>query len=138
MATAASENFTVILADRNRHVRELLSREFVRAGFTVKSFGFGREAAAVAGREGDVLVVDGDLPDMDAASVVRAVRESRPGMPVAVHAHEKEEAGDCLGDALVFFVPKADDPSALVEQVSKVMDSVRTSPSRGADPRQGR
>jgi len=138
MATSASDSLTVILADRNRHVRELLAREFAKSGFTVKHFGFGRDAAGFAGREGDVLVVDGDLPDMDAASVVRAVRRSRPGLPIAVHAHDKEEAGDCLGDALVFFVPKVDDPAALVEKVKQVLESVRTSPSRGADPEQGR
>lgn len=86
----------------------------------------------MAGREGDVLVVDGDLPDMDAASVVRKVRQTRPRLPVAVHAHDREEAGDSLADALVFFVPKADDPALLVGRVKEALGTVSGSQG-GAD-----
>lgn len=132
MASAAPASPTVILTDRNRHVRELLAREFAKAGFEVRCFGLGREAACVAEREGDVLVVDGDLPDMDAASVVRKVRLSRPRIPVAVHGHDREEAGESLADALVFFVPKADDPALLVGRVLEVLGAASGSQG-GAD-----
>ena len=125
MATAPA-SFTVILADRNRSVRELLSREFVREGFSVKSCGLGREAANLAASGGDLLVVDVDLPDMDALSVIRQARRARPRLPVAVHAHGVDEAEPCLSETMVFFVPKRDDPAMLVQAVRGVLEKSRT------------
>ncbi len=126
MAHARHTRFTVILAERNRHVRDLLAREFTQAGFSVKSCGFGREAVSLAREGGDVLVVDGELPDMDPAGIVRQVRCVRPGLPVAVHAHEPEEAGKCLSEALVFFVEKSGDPEGLIGKVREVLGATRT------------
>jgi len=121
MGTAASQLRTVILADRNRHIRELLAREFARAGFAVKGCGLGREAALLAASEGEILVVDGELPDMDARRVIREVRRSRPGLPVAVYAHGEDEARPCLDEPMVFYVPKGDDPARLVSAVLDVL-----------------
>jgi len=123
MATAASIPFTVILADRNRHIRELLAREFSREGFVVKGCALGREAVSLAAEEGDMLVMDGELPDMDPLSVIRQVRQRRPGLPVAVLAHSKEEAGECLREPRVLFVPKGGDPTLVVDAVRGGIDT---------------
>ncbi|GFK93801.1 Nitrogen assimilation regulatory protein [Fundidesulfovibrio magnetotacticus] len=129
MATAASNPPTVILADRNRHIRELLAREFAREGYAVKGCGLGREAALLAAAEGDILVVDGELPDMDAGRVVSEVRRVRPGLPVAVYAHEEDEARPCLGQPMVFYVPKRDDPAGLVKAVLEALRARPTGPA---------
>jgi DNA-binding response OmpR family regulator len=138
MATA-SANFTVILSDRNRHIRELLAREFSREGFAVKDCGTGREAARLAGSGADVLVADADLPDMDALSVLRLVRRELPGLPALVHAHDAQEAGASLEEPLVFFVARADDPTVLVRAVRKVLEGETTAAAqtRGPEERQG-
>ncbi len=122
MATASAHHFTVILADRNRHIRELLARELARQGYAVRGCGLGREAAELAAEEGDMLVVDQDLPDMDALSVIRIVRRNRPGLPVAVHAHSAEEASACLTEPRVRFVPRTEDPAPLVRAVREVLE----------------
>ena len=123
MATAASTTFTVILADRNRHIRELLAREFNREGFAVKGCALGREAVDLAATEGDMLVMDGELPDMDTLEVIRWVRRTRPDMPVAVLAHSEDEAGDCLSEPRVLFVPKGGDPALVVDAVRGWIES---------------
>jgi DNA-binding response OmpR family regulator len=123
MATAAKASFTVILSDRNRHIRELLAREFAREGMAVKGCGLGREALELAASQGDLLVVDAELPDMDAPSLIRSVRRSRPGLPVAVHAHDADEAAGCLDEAGVFFVKRDDDPSGLVRAVRGALEN---------------
>lgn len=123
MATAATASFTVILSDRNRHIRELLVREFAREGIAVKECGLGREALGLVASQGDLLVVDAELPDMDAPSLIRSVRRVRPGLPVAVHAHDADEAAGCLGEAGVFFVKRGDDPSGLVRAVRGALES---------------
>lgn len=132
MTIVASCSFTIILADRNRHIRELLAREFNREGFVVKGCGLGREAADLAAMEGDMLVMDGELPDMDALSVIRWARRSRPGLPVAVLAHSRDEAGDCLEEPRVLYVPKGDDPALLVRAVRGELESGRE--GEGARP----
>ena len=140
MATAATASFTVILANRNRHVRELLAREFSREGFCVKSCGLGREAASLAASGGDLLVVDSELPDMDPLSVIRQARRTRPVLPVAVHAHGAEEATVCLREPLVFFVPKNEDPAVLVDAVRGMLKKQATAGSpegRSPEKRQG-
>lgn len=121
MATAASQNFTVILADRNRHIRELLSRELGREGFEVKGCGLGRVAASLAAVRADLLVVDTDLPDLDALSVIQLVRSTRPRLPVAVYAYEEEDAAPCLTEPEVLFVPRGDDPAQLVRAVRSML-----------------
>lgn len=108
---------TVVLADRNRHIRTLLARELEGQGFAVASCGLGRDAVALARKQGDILVLDGDLSDMDAATVIRQVRQVRPDLPVVVHAHSAEEAAQCLQERFVLFVPKEQDPARLVRVV---------------------
>jgi len=122
MATRASTSFTVVLADRNRHIRELLAREFTREGFTVKDCGLGRDAALLAATGADALVVDADLPDMDVLSVLRLARRERPNLPVIVHAHDTGEAGTSLEEPHVYFAAKADDPLLLVQTVRGVLN----------------
>ena len=111
----------VILADRNRHIRELLTRELGREGFEVKGCGLGREAASLAAIRADLLVVDTELPDMDAASVIRLARTARPRLPVAVYAYEEDDAAPCLKEPEVLFVPKGDDPAQLVRAVRSML-----------------
>jgi CheY-like chemotaxis protein len=139
MATAAAASFTVILTNRNRHIRELLAREFSREGFCVKSCGLGHEAASLAASGGDLLVVDSELPDMDPLSVIRQARRGRPVLPVAVHAHGAEEATACLREPMVFFVPKSEDPAVLVKAVRGMLEQGITGSPEGRNPekRQG-
>ncbi|MBI4805848.1 MAG: response regulator [Desulfovibrio sp.] len=136
MATAATASFTVILANRNRHIRELLAREFSREGISVKSCGLGREATNLAASGADILVVDSELPDMDPLSVIRQARLARPVLPVAVHAHEIEEASACLTEPMVFFVPKSEDPSILVEAVRGMLEQGIAGSPDGRNPEQ--
>ena len=139
MATATTASFTVILVNRNRHIRELLAREFSREGFCVKSCGLGCEAASLVASGGDLLVVDSELPDMDPLSVIRKARQTRPALPVAVHAHGEDEATSCLCEPMVFFVPKSEDPAVLVEAVRGMLEQAMTGSPEGRNPekRQG-
>ncbi len=114
---------SIVLADRNRHIRSLLARELTGQGFEVTCCGLGREAVALARKQGDILVVDGDLSDMDAVSVIRQVREVRPELPIVVHAHSADEAVQCLQERFVLFVPKEQDPARLVRLVRKALET---------------
>jgi len=125
--------FTVILADRNRHVRDLLVRELVEEGWNVTACGLGRDAVTLASVSGHVLVLDTDLPDMDPRGVVSRVRQARPEMPVVVHGHQPEDADACLALGGVCFVAKEADPARLKETLGRLLQGGKaTGPGSGA------
>ena len=131
MLAPIAHTHSVVLADRNRHIRSLLARELEGQGFEVTCCGLGREAVALARKQGEILVVDGDLSDMDALSVIRQVREARPELPIVVHAHSADEAVQCLQERFVLFVPKEQDPARLARVVRKALE---TRPQAGCAP----
>ena len=80
--------FTILIADRNPNVRELLKRELVAEGYRVLLAKSGREVLGCmedASGGPDLLIVDPDLPDMDEISLPQAMRTRAPGLPVVIH-----------------------------------------------------
>ena len=87
--------FTILIADRNPHVREFLRREFLGEGYRVKLAKNGMEVLKVLRRPGrlDVLVLDLDLPDTNGSDVLDTLKDRIPNLPVVLHcfAPETEE-----------------------------------------------
>jgi DNA-binding response OmpR family regulator len=82
------EAFTILIADRNPNVRELLKRELVAEGYRVELARTGREVLSIldAPLEGpDLVIVDPDLPDMGEFSLLEVIRTRAPNLPVVVH-----------------------------------------------------
>lgn len=121
MAHADQASLPVLLAGRNRHVRELLARELTREGFSVQESPLKGEDLHRATPGAGLLVLDVELPGPDALKVIREVRRFTPGLPVAVFAHEESDVRDCLAEPDVVFVKKGEDPRRLVETVRVVL-----------------
>jgi DNA-binding NtrC family response regulator len=82
------ETFTILIADRNPNVRELLKRELVAEGYIVQLARSSREVLSClddASREPDLFIVDPDLPDMDEIPLLEVMRRRSPDLPVVVH-----------------------------------------------------
>ncbi len=82
------EAFTILIADRNPNVRELLKRELVAEGYRVELARSGREVLSIIAdpsRGPDLVIVDPDLPDMGEFSLLEVIRARAPDMPVVVH-----------------------------------------------------
>lgn len=80
--------FTILIADRNPNVRELLKRELFAEGYHVHLARSGREVMDCVDqptRSPDLVIVDPDLPDMGEVSLLELIRERRPDLPVVVH-----------------------------------------------------
>jgi CheY-like chemotaxis protein len=80
--------FTILIADRNPNVRELLKRELVAEGYRVHLARSGREVLNVmddATHLPDLVIMDPDLPDMGEFSLLEVMRQRRPELPVVVH-----------------------------------------------------
>jgi CheY-like chemotaxis protein len=86
--------FTILIADRNPNVRELLKRELVAEGYRVHLARSGREVLnfmddatgsdEVSGSP-DLVIMDPDLPDMEEFSLLEVMRQRRPELPVVIH-----------------------------------------------------
>jgi len=80
--------FTILIADRNPNVRELLKRELVAEGYRVRLARSGREVLSflddLSGSP-DLVIMDPDLPDMGEFSLLEVMRGRKPELPVVVH-----------------------------------------------------
>ena len=53
----------ILIADRNRHVRDLLHREFAAAGYQVRVAKTGQEVLSICNEEApDLFILDSELP----------------------------------------------------------------------------
>ncbi|UCF85874.1 MAG: response regulator [Desulfobacteraceae bacterium] len=82
------KQFTILIADRNRYVREFLRRELIGQGYQVKLAKSGREVLELVFKQEhlDLLILDLDLPDAKELSILEKVGDRIPTLPVVVHA----------------------------------------------------
>ncbi|MBN2125024.1 MAG: response regulator [Deltaproteobacteria bacterium] len=87
-----SRRFTLLIADRNPHVREFLKREMTAEGFVVRLARNGLEVMQSLFKQGppDLLILDLDLPDSDEMSVLDEIQTCFPNLPVVVHTFLSE------------------------------------------------
>ena len=81
------KGITILVADRNPHVREFLKRELAAVGYRVMLANNGRELLSrLESRQGvDLLVLDLDLPYAGDLGILDEVRGRIPTLPVVVH-----------------------------------------------------
>ena len=92
------DKFTLLIADRNRNVREFLRREFSADGYAVKLAKDDRELMNIIETDasGDLLILDLDMPYFGGPEVLEQIRRLKPSLPVVVHTfptdHSAHEA----------------------------------------------
>ena len=81
------DKFTLLIADRNRNVREFLRREFSADGYSVKLAKDDRELLNIIETDtpGDLLILDLDMPYFGGPEVLEYLRKRIPSLPVVVH-----------------------------------------------------
>lgn len=82
------QQFKILIADRNPHVRKFLKREMTADGYQVRLAENGRQLLKwVFSKEPiDLLIVDPDLPDVDIASLFSKLRDRIPFLPMVIHS----------------------------------------------------
>jgi DNA-binding NtrC family response regulator len=124
-------NFTLLIADRNPHVRKFLQREMTAAGYRVQLADTAREVLKWAfHREPlDLIISDPDFPDADESHMLQHILNRVPALPVVVHTYVSEY-GDAFKDMEeLFFVEKGGSSVERLKQV--VYDILGESACRG-------
>ena len=84
--------FTLLIADRNRHVREFLKREMQEEGYRILLARSGREVLGyISGHAPvDLVILDIDLPDAGDFGILEKLRKRIPTLPLVVHTFLSE------------------------------------------------
>ena len=121
-------NITLLIADRNPHVRKFLQREMTAAGYRVQLADNAHEVIKRAfSREPlDLFILDPDLPDADESKMLHHLLNRVPTLPVVVHTYASEY-GDAFKDMEeLFFVEKG---GSSVERLKQVVYDILVEPS---------
>lgn len=118
-----THQFHILVADRNRHVRELLRRELMADGYTVELARDSREVmVSLEGtRVPDLLILDLDIPNLEGVSMIESLSSRMPPVPVVVHSLADESANPSLMQAAAALVEKSGDMDHLKQVILKVL-----------------
>jgi DNA-binding NtrC family response regulator len=96
-----SFNFTIVIADRNRHVREFLKREFRLLGYQVHMAKDGWEVLSMAksGIPPDLLILDPEIPFAEGLDIITQLRNRRPALPVVIHTFAEYDGASVVQGA---------------------------------------
>ena len=121
------EFFTILIADRNSHVRMFLLRELMAEGYRVKMAATAENVLKMAyARDGiDLLILDPDLPGIDLAAMLSTLADRIPVLPVVLHTHRRhDEALLRNDDRWVTIIEKAGDSvERIKEAVGRLLRS---------------
>lgn len=119
--------YTILIADRNSHVREFLKREMLEEGYRVRLAENGRDVLKwVYHHEPlDVLILDIDLPDVDELSLSKGLQDRIPALPVVVHTYLSDyDISSTVWNTAVFVEKKGNS----VERLKKVIFDILHKP----------
>jgi DNA-binding NtrC family response regulator len=114
------KEFSILIADRNRHVREFLKREMTAEGYIVRLAKTGREVLKLAylPEPLDLIILDLDLPDMEELPVFEKLENRIPTVPVVVHAFRSDYSNASAIPSTATFVEKE---GGSIEHLKKVI-----------------
>ena len=80
------KNNSILIADRNPHIRDFLRRELEACGYHVRLVKNGKELLKlIYSRSGiDLLVLDPDFPDVETIEMARKIVDRIPQLPVVL------------------------------------------------------
>lgn len=99
--------FHIIIADRNRHVREFLRRELISEGYRVRVAKDDKELLRMIDNETpDLLILDLEIPYGGGLAVLQRLRDRNPPLPVVIHTFLTEYANHPVLQEQASFVEK--------------------------------
>lgn len=88
---------TVLVAEDDPSIRELLAHHLQREGFDVLAVGDGNAALRAAREIADVLILDIGLPAIDGLEVARTLRREKCGVPIIMLTARIDEVDRVVG-----------------------------------------
>ncbi|MGB8992700.1 MAG: response regulator [Desulfobaccales bacterium] len=113
----------ILIADRNRHVRDLLRRELTAEGYQVEVAKDGREVLSRI--DGDdppqLLILDLEIPYLDEPEVWARLQDRQPPLPVVIHSFLPEYPTKLSLSIPAAFLEKKGDTDRLKTVVAEIV-----------------
>jgi two-component system alkaline phosphatase synthesis response regulator PhoP len=123
---------TIVLAEDDGAIRDLLAHHLEREGFAVLGAGDGQAALRLARGAADLLILDIGLPGMDGHDVARALRREERGLPIVMLTAQTDEIDRVVGFELGAddYVCKPFSPREVVARVKAILRRAGAPPQR--------
>ncbi|MDY6837728.1 MAG: response regulator [Thermodesulfobacteriota bacterium] len=136
------KRFCILIADRNRHVREFLRRELMLAGYLVQVAKDGREVMKMTGDDHlpDLLILDLDLPYVNGLTILEELETRDRPLPVIVHTfHVEWRKHPAVQRAACFWEKRGNNIQGFKATVAEVLEKwyPRRAPSGPSASQQG-
>lgn len=114
---------TLLIADRNPHVRRYLKREFTGPAYEVRTAEKAETVLAdIYGPHGpDLLIVDPDLPDTPGETLLESLLSRLPPLNIIVHTLHVEDFSH-IEEKGVFLVEKRGNSIERLKQIVSAME----------------
>jgi len=115
--------FTILITDRNRHVRNFLRRELTAEGYQVEIAADGRDLLRKinAADPPDLLILDPEIPYASGPAILKRLRRVNSRLPVIVHGFATEDATHPSVQRTVAFIEKMGNTDRLKSAVLAVL-----------------
>lgn len=116
------EAYRILIADRNRHVRDLLRRELMAEGYAAEAAKDGHEVWLMlnGGNPPDLVILDLEIPYLEDLVELARFREGEPSVPLIIFSFFPDEADRIVPKAAAF-LEKKEDTNHLKEVVAQVL-----------------
>ena len=119
---------TILLVEDEDMVRAVAERALARQGYTVETASDGEEALETIAKGGayDLIVSDVVMPNMDGPAMARALRQTRPDLPILfMSGYAEEQLRQSIDLDNVAFLPKPFSVQQIAEAVGEVLRGSR-------------
>lgn len=115
--------YRILIADRNRHVREFLRRELTAEGYRVEVARDGRELLGKINGDDPphILILDLEIPYLEELQVWARLQECQPPLPVVIHTFLPEYPLNLTVPMAAVFLEKKGDTDQLKSVVAEVI-----------------
>ena len=119
-----AEMCKILIADRNRHVRDFLRRELTAEGYQVEVARDGREILSrINGSDPPhLLILDLEIPYLDEPEVWDRLKACQPPLPLVIHTLLPQYPTSQTLPFIAAFLEKVGDTDLLKAVVAEVID----------------
>lgn len=131
------KKFTILIADRNPHVREFLKREMAEEGYLVRLADSGSEVLrwSYSPEPLDLLILDPELPDVESAFLFHQLADRIPALPMVIHSFVSREELPKEACGEIAFVEKRGNS---IDHLKMVVGEILSRPNRLRAPDAGK
>jgi len=115
--------FTILIADRNRHVRDYLRREFMADGYHVKLAKDDSEIFVLLQDDvpTDLVILDLEMPYSAGLDVLKQLLSQSPNVPVVVHTLTSDQVAHEAKNMAAAFIEKRGNS---IDRLKAIVDEV--------------